>query len=506
MATKFFTKEFWLGKEPQQTQAEFSHKPKVDVPGQDKAVRLLPGRSSIPHNPIGALNIISALGPEYRIVNHQFVVQVIPIIRRLMMINEDVSQAIDNIITLGNTGHRVEFDRTIPLDQVDLMRRHLEDKKLGWAAGCAGMDGLVNKMFAQLLVGGALSNEWVPNSKLNGLDSVILVNPEDITFTLTGGNLKYTPWQRIVGGTGWFNPGATFLPSGLIPLNQYTYKYYGLNGDTEIPYGFPPYMAALQRIASGNNMKDNIDFVVNQMGLIGFLELLMGKPDKNDGETDDNYSIRLDALLAEAKNRMLDGIKDGVVTGFQNDHEFKFNGMGREINHAIELFRNNETLIGSGLKQDMSMLGRDYASSETQITVVFMKMLSQLRNIQNIVKANLEFGYALELTLAGFKFQYLTVKFNRSTLQDDLKYQQAEEIKIRNAERKRLWGLISQDQFADELGYEAPAEQEPIVDPEILAGGSPEPPTDAEAGQKKQKKKDASDKKVRQKNKPISTK
>lgn len=489
---------------PHQTEA--AQRPRVNVPGFPKPVVLPNGRSSIPHNPIGSLNIIAALGPEYRIVNHQFVVQVIPIIRRLMMINEDVSQAIDNIITLGNTGHKVQFDKTIPLDQVELMRDHLENKKLIWSAGCAGMDGLINKMFAQLLVGGALSNEWVPNKKINGIDSVILVNPEDITFTLTEGNLKYTPWQRIIGGSGWFNPGQTFLPSGLIPLNPYTYRYYGLNGDTEVPYGFPPYMAALERIVSANNMKTNIDFVIDQMGLLGFLEVLMGKPDKIDGETQDNYSARLDTLLVQSKNLVMEGIKDGVVVGFEGDHTFKFNSMSRAVKEALEVFQNNESLVGSGLKQDMTMLGRDSSTSETQITVVFMKMLSQLKNMQNIIKANLEFGYALELTLAGFNFKYLKVVFNRSTLQDDLKYNQAAEIKVRNLERLRLWGIISQDQFADEMGYEAPYEEEPIVDPTILAGGAPEPPTDAEGNQKKQKGKDASDKKVRQKNKPISTK
>lgn len=495
-------KHFLIGDDPPQT---FAHRPKVEVPGFPLPVALPSSRSSIPHQPLAPNVILGALGGQYRVVNHPFIVQVIPLIRKLMMINPDVSQAIHNIVTLGNTGHKVIFDRTISLDQVEKMRNHLENKKLIWAAGCAGMDGLINKMFAQLLVGGAVSNEWIPNKKLNGIDSVILVNPEDIVFTLEEGNIKYVPWQRIVGTMGIVGLPPTMdktNPSGLIPLNPYTYRYYGLNGDTEIPYGFPPYMAALERIRSQTNMQTNIDFVVDQMGLLGFLEILLGKPMKQEGETDTNYSARLDTLVFEAQKRVEHGMKEGMVVGFKDDSEFKFTSMNRAVKEAIEIFKNNELMIGSALKQDMTLLGRDYNTSETQITVVFMKMLSELRNMQNIIKANLEFGYSLELTLAGFKFDYLKVKFNHSTLQDDLKYQQAREIKIRNVQQLMILGLIDQDQAADELDFEAPAYDEPMVPWEILAGGST-PTDDAAADGVKQKKKDASDKKVRKKNKPI---
>lgn len=485
-----------------------SHKPKVEVPGFDKLVNLPTSRSSVPHQPLMPNVIAGGLTGQYRVVNHQFIVQVIPLIRKLMMINPDISQAIHNIITLGNTGHKVCFDKTIDPDQVELMRNHLTNKKLIWSAGCAGMDGLINKMFAQLLVSGALSNEWVPNKKLNGVDTVILVNPEDIVFTLAEGNIKYTPWQRIIGGfdSGILGtPPSSVNPSGLIPLNPYTYRYYGLNGDTEVPYGFPPYMSALERIRTQNNMQTNIDFVIDQMGLLGFLEILMGKPDQLDGESDENYTARLDGILGQVQGRVEQGIKDGIVVGFKDDTEFKFNSFTREVTQAIALFKQNELMIGSAIKMDMSLMGRDYSTSETQITVVFMKMLSEMRNMQNIIKANLEFGYALELTLAGFKFDYLKVQFNRSTLQDDLKFQQAREIMIRNVTQLLILGLIDQDQAADELGFEAPAFPEPMVPWEILAGGTM--PLDQSADdQKREGDKDKSDKKVRKKNKPTGGK
>jgi hypothetical protein len=111
---------------------------------------------------------------------------------------------------------------------------------------------------------------------------------------------------------------------------------------------------------------------------------------------------------------------------------------------------------------------------------------------------NLEFGCSMALRLKGYQFKYMTVKFNRSTIQDDLKFQQAQEINIRNIKDKLVLGLINQDTAADEAGYDTPAFPKPHVDWEVVAGQSPQ--VEADAAVKDGKKKSA--KKVRDKNKP----
>lgn len=454
------------------------------------------GRKSAPPSDTGA--IVSNLSKEYRVVNRGFLKEIIPLMRKLMMANLDISQAIHNIVSLGNTGHKVTFDPNVSAEQVDKMRRHLKNKQTDWASGQAGMDGLVNKFFAQILVSGALSNEWVPNLQLTSLDSVVLVNPEEIDFILSSNKTKYEPYQRP--RMGLIDNNSDIL--GLIRLNTDTYRYYALNGDTEIPYGFPPYMSVLPRVSTQQKMLDNIDFVIDQMGLTGFLEALITKPEQGS-LTDAEYDIELDSLLATAKNNLASGMKDGIVVGYDGDHKFKFNTFTKAYADALELFNNNETLISSGLKMDSTLLGRSYSTSETQITVVFIKMLSELKNIQNIIKTNLEFGYALELRLAGFNFEYLSVTFNRSTLQDDLKYQQAEEYKIKNVQSKMFLGIINQDQAADELGYETPAFDAPVVPLEVLAGVKT-PADDPTAKKARKVDKNASAKKTKEKSKPVT--
>jgi len=437
--------------------------------------------------------------PEgYRIVQPDFLTEVIPVIRRLCYSNPDMAQALHNIVTLGNTGHKVFFDRNVDDEQADEMRNHLTNKHTEWAPGQAGSNGLVNKMLAQLMIGGASSAEWVPDNKLSTIKTVLMVNPEQIRFRLNKDKTTYEPYQRV---TNTVVPGA-LVDGNLKKLNTKTYQYYALNGDTELPYGIPPYMPSLGPVKTQKCMNDNIEFTINQMGLLGFLEVLIEKPANTTNKGQKNYDIYLEELLNQAKSRIQEGYKDGAVVGFKDDHEFTFHSVAKDYEKAIELYKNNELQFATALKQDASLWGRNYNTSETNITVVFMKMLSELRNMQNIIKTQLIFGYTLELRLAGYNFQYLTVEFNPSTIQDELKIQQGKEIKIRNLIQLYLMGTISEKQFADELGYEAPDQPTPRVPIELLAGAG-NPADKAESDKDREDQKNKSDKKVRDKNKPV---
>lgn len=451
----------------------------------------IPGgkRSSSPSNGNGN-SLLTNLGEEYRTVNHQFLVELIPIIRHLCMYNADVSQALSNVVTLGNTGHKIKFDKGVTPEQQDKMRNHLMNKRKNWAPGTAGINGLVNKLLAQLMIGGAVSGEWVVNNDLTGIQNCLLVNPEEIYFVLDRANVNYTAYQKPSDGV--FNAKDS---TGMVKLNPNTYKYFALNGDTEVPYGVPPYLPVIRKVKTQGTMDENIEFVINQMGLIGFLECLIDKPDQNVGqESDENYDARLEALLSAAKQRILaGGLKDGIVVGFKEDHEFKFNSASNSYEGVNSLYEGNELQMASALKTDAALWGRGYATSETQISVVFMKMLSELKNWQLPVKEMLEFGYALELRLAGFQFDYLEVVFKPSTIQDDLKFQQAQEIKLRNVLAKYCAGIISIETAADELDYDTPDQLKPRVPVELLMGKSG-PGAAAGDGEKKKTRKDQKNK------------
>lgn len=459
-------------------------------------------RQSSPPAEVNYQQVITDLNKTIKPVNPQFSREVIPLIRKLVMVNPDISQALDNYVTLGNTGHKIHFDRNVPDEYANRMRTHIINRHKDWAPGCAGADGLVNKMFTQVLIAGALSNEWVPSIDLKGIEACIMVPPETILAALNSRKTGYDFYQLTQTSVGSVMVGNNKVKK----LNPLTYKYYALNGDGETPYGFPPYMAALDRIEAQGRMNANIDHVTELLGLLGFMEVLVAVRDQKGDEGDAAYMAHVQNYLKSAKDILAGGLKEGVMVGVKDLHTFKFNSIAHDFDKVIELYRNNELQIGSGLKMDMSLMGRDYNTSESQITVIFMKMLSQLKNIQNIIKSNLEYGYSMELRLAGFKFEYLTVEFDRSTIQDDLKYQQAEEIKIRNIKDKYLLGIISTKQGALELGYENVDKEQPRVPDELIAGSSP---NNSEQAQKKKERKDQknkSSKKGRDKNKPQGSK
>ena len=183
-------------------------------------------------------------------VKPAFVREAIPVIRKLSIINADVSLAVNDQVQLTNTGHIIHFDKSVPDDQIDKMRIHLDSKARTWGDGVAGINGLINKMIAQIWVSGALSIEWVPQARKRGIENLALVNPESIRFALEKG--RFVPYQKR---NNILDPNNEFTK-----LNTNTYKYYALNGDTEIPYGIPPFIAALENIATQKDMNKNIQF------------------------------------------------------------------------------------------------------------------------------------------------------------------------------------------------------------------------------------------------------
>jgi len=107
-------------------------------------------------------------------------------------------------------------------------------------------------------------------------------------------------------------------------------------------------------------------------------------------------------------------------------------------------------------------------------------------------------GYSLELRLAGFDFKSLKIKWNASTITDDLKIQQGLEIKQRVLKELRIDGIISQDKYAEGMGYEKPFSEEPLVPFEDQVGKKKDSNSNTSTGDETKKK---SERKGRDKNK-----
>lgn len=423
--------------------------------GENKII--IPGASSVQDYPESSINI---LGKIRSIMQPEFDFEVIQIIRDLTKINPDLNQVFNDTVKLSNTGHRVFFDPKVSADQIDSMRVFLIDSSKEWHTGAGGINQIVNKVIRQLLIGGANSTEWIPNMKLDNIEKVRFLYPERIRFKILRGAKGYHPYQYVLHKNPLKNSRK------LRKLNINTFIYIALNGDTDLPYGIPPYMSAMEPIATQSYMTENIKKVVKMVGILGYLEALVTKPFKSADESEEAYIVRLKKLLNDTKDRVMEGFRDGASVGFEGDHKFEFKQTTTNARGVAELFDQNELQLASALNWDPAFMGRP-GSSESLVTILFTKMLSQLTNYQDIVAETLEFGYKLALRLGGFKFETLKIEFKKSTLTDDYKYQQADEIKLRNLVVKYQQGIIGQEQFADEAGYAVPNQDEPREDPTI---------------------------------------
>lgn len=474
-------------------------RPKSDKQRTDEGKgSITPGRVSVPDDGIGNSELMVTLQGLTKLVTPSFRTELIPLIRALYKVNPDVSIALQDMFKLANTGHTIDFPNNSP-EEATLMREHLREATKRWSRYTAGIDGLVNKFIVQLLVGGAISVEGVPNKDLTGLETLLFIKPETIRFKREN-NGVYHPYQ--------VNPGLISQDKEqYIRLNTETYCYIGMYNDTDEPYGIPPFMSALDSIAGQHQMRKNFKHIMEIMGMVGFLEAKMAKPTRTAGESEKAYQGRLNTTLRKMKSNLVGGMSDGIVVGYMDDHEFELKSTSASMQNINLPWNMNQQSVANGLGVNGSIIGvsASQAGTEGGAGIQLSKMISQLKNIQTLAVFVLEFFYSLELRLAGFNNKGVTIKFSTTTVSDDIKLQQAREYRARVNVTLYNQGIISQDQFARDMGYEVADQPEPRVLEEDGQDTSDDGTGDVDTGSKKKKReadKDKSDRRSRDKNNP----
>lgn len=432
-----------------------------------------PGRVSVDEDDS---NIIRTLQGLTKMVDPSFRVEVIPLLRNLYKVNPDMSIALQDMFKLANTKHTITFPNNTD-SEADKMRDHLLKATKKWSIYTAGIDGLVNRMMVQLLVSGAISVEGVPNDDLSGLATVLFLKPENIVFKREV-NGVYSPYQR---NHNYFAKNQDY-----IKLNTETYFYTGMFNDLDEPYGIPPFMASLDPLKGQHDMKVNFKHIMEVAGLVGFLEAKIQKSPQKPNESNAAYENRLYRDLKTLKKNIINGMKDGVVTGYIDDHEFKLNSTTKELGNIEKPWNMNQQAVANGLGVNGSIIGVSANVGEGATGIMLSKMISQLKNIQMLIGYVLDKLYSLELRLAGFNNKGMRITWGTSTISDEVKVQQGLQYKIQNLDLLYKAGIISQYQYAWEMGYDSPDNDEPRVSLEDqFSKGDPQ-----EATKKKQRQED----------------
>lgn len=457
---------------------------------EDEYREISPGRVSEPESSWGTTEVLSTLNGMRQFITPSFRYELIPILRDLYKVNPDVSIALQDMFKLANTGHTIDFPNNTA-EESTKMREHLKAATNKWSRYTGGIDGLVNKLMVQAMIGGAMSAEAVPNKELNGIETILFLKPESIVFRRYS-NGVYHPYQR--------NPRPFTKPDkAFIKLNTETYCYVSMYNDLDEPYGVPPFLASLDSLAGQHTMRKNFKHIMELMGMLGFLEAKMAKPPREANESSQAYRIRLREMLRRMKKNLHNGMEDGLVVGFQEDHEFKFNSTSASLQNTDMIWSMNEQSVANGLGVNSSIIGLHKNNSEGGAGIQLSKMISQLKNLQMLASYALTFFYSLELRLAGFDNRGITIQFGTSTVSDDIKTQQAREYRARVNVTLYNQGIISQDQFARDMGYESPDQDKPRI---TVEDSNAHGTGDANTGGQKRKReedKDDSDRKTRSK-------
>ena len=180
-------------------------------------------------------------------------------------------------------------------------------------------------------------------------------------------------------------------------------------------------------------------------------------------------------------------MKDGIVTGYIDDHEFKLNSTTKELGNIEKPWNMNQQSVANGLGVNGNLIGVSLTTGEGATGIMLSKLISQLKNIQMLVTYVLDFLYSLELRLAGFDNKGIKISWGTSTISDEVKVQQGLQYKIQNLDLLYKAGIISQDQYAWAMGYDSPDENEPRVSLEDqFAKGNSDP----QEGTKKKQRQD----------------
>jgi hypothetical protein len=396
------------------------------------------GQVSVPEDQISG--VISRLSGFYSFTEAPFPLEFLDVLEPLAIFNPDISQALQIWVNLGNTGHELAVEARNPQAALD----RLNSLAASVYPTGGGVDGLVNHFLRQIPLMGALSAEWVISDNIrDGVSDCAIVAAKRIRFQRVAGVM--TPFQM----TNLINGGN----NGYVQLNPVTYSYMPVQTVDGSPYAIPSFYAALKNVEVQLDATDNISAIIRKMGLLGFMDVSMDVPQQKSGESDEAYKIRLTQRLKDYAKAYKQNISKGVAVHYK-DQEIKHNATNAgAAAGAKSVWEMNEEQIFSALDIPPSMAGRSYSTTETYAQVDYDRFTAKLGVARRMIKRFLEKGYGLDLLLRGIDARVSVSWNNNDTLKAKDKAE-TEGQQIKNVVAKRDAGIISDDEAAQELGYE----------------------------------------------------
>ena len=403
-------------------------------------LKVLPGNTALPTDRNSTL-----LSDIEMYQSEEFNPQLLKLLGDLAIHHPKISLAISNI-KLANTKFHIYFDDSVPARKQRQMRSYLESRMNSWFMG--SKEVLVDTLFYQLAVKGCISVDRVIAGNLSGISRMEFINPLTIRWVRNGNEASYlVQINNLNGGLYGTKLGSTY---SYIPL-QLT--------DTSL-YGVPFLLSVLESIAFEDEMWQSFKSILKKVGIAGLYKVLVTAPDQEDGETVENYTKKVQDYLADTYNAIKRTSANGIVVGLKEQYEVEIENANGNAAGAEQFFKIINLVTYQALKQDPNMMGESYTVSEAFTKVVLKKMAQQYKNFQQRVASFLEQSAVLDLVLGGYSPKSVSIEFEEAMPEDRMLAEQTRAVQIGNLQRLLQDGIISLQQYAQELGYDKPYKEE----------------------------------------------
>lgn len=360
----------------------------------------------------------------------------------LSILHQDVSKAVSNVIAIVNSGHTVNV-QAASKSIIDAAMNRVNQKVKTLAPFTTGMDGLVNMLARQIFIRGAHSGEDVLQSDFRGVDYLDLVPVNQIRFKRDKGRFAPHQQPRFFTGSRDLN---------LIPLNDFTYRYYTLIPDELTPYPIPPMSAVLLPINLESKIWKSLDKALEKLRFYGLNLFKIPAPqDIRDIDNPEKQKEEYAKYMRDFVDLMCEEIEEGVA-GVTPEIEYDHFDNRLDLRGAKELIDANERRIYAGAVSDPGLHGSHASRTETFLTVVYKVFLHFAESCRQIIQRRLERTLWLDLTLGGINIDDVSLQFKPDSKLKPEKDAAAEKLNIDNVIKLLDRGVISHERAAAKLG------------------------------------------------------
>lgn len=417
------------------------------------------------HNPAILNGGVETQTASLKKITNPFPYHVYDIMRDYSLLFPDFSQAVANLQFTANCHPRIDVE-FLESTKSDKQRRQIlidigKIVSSFWRRVYrSSVNGFVIDSLGQIARNGALSAEIVLDKDVTRVNELVHVPVRDIEFFYNKDQSLYP--AQVVRSANVQKAAKSLLGSTYINLDIPTYFYMPLETIEGSPYGIPPFLSAVEKLVTQQNIMDNLSVITKKLGLLGFLKVLVEAPQREPSEDASSYRSRVKTYLDESAKTMNANFSRGVVVGLKDQMDIEYQGVAGDARGVSQIVQIIEEQIASAFKQDPALFGRTYSTTETYAGVVYDKFINTLQHYTTILSNFLREALIIELELNGIKVADIRPTFappKSLTSEIDAK---AESIKTATILTRRDAGIIDQNQAAKEMGYDHPASPEPL--------------------------------------------